>query len=323
MPNLEQRRPFYLSEAVTIGYWLVVSLVILLFFQNLPEGRHVLAVHVGYLAFVSGVFFWIQRLPPQLQLNVRTAFAAVMVPVAFMQLAGVVPYLNPIEMEANLLRIDERIFGVNPQEWMQQYYHPALTEVLQVVYACFYLIPLAVGLPLLLRGRHKDAEVFWTAVAFAFYLSYITYIVVPARSPYIFAETPEGRYLLTYSSELRGLLLTDRLRASIHDMERIKHDCFPSGHTAVSLVVLLMAFRQQRKVFWVALPVVSALIFSTIYLRYHYVIDLVAGATLAVAIVWVTPPLVERWNRRYGLPDDPTTVPELEELPARVSQRLR
>ncbi|MEZ4265343.1 MAG: phosphatase PAP2 family protein [Myxococcota bacterium] len=311
MLNLQQRRPFYLSEAITIGYWLVVSFVILLFFQTLPEGRRVLAVHVGYLTFVAGLLIWSQRLPAQLQLHLRMAFAAVMVPVAFMQLAGVVPYLNPIEMEANLIRIDTRIFGVNPQEWMEQHYHPVLTEVLQVVYACFYLIPIAVGVPLLMNGRNKDAEVFWTAVGLAFYLSYLTYIIVPATSPYIFAETPEGKYLITYKEELQGLLLTDRIRASIHEMERIKHDCFPSGHTAVSLVVLLMAFRQQRKVFWVALPVVSALIFSTVYLRYHYVIDLVAGAVLAVAIVIGTPWLVERWNRRYDLPDDPTTVPEL------------
>ncbi|OQC32428.1 MAG: hypothetical protein BWX66_02046 [Deltaproteobacteria bacterium ADurb.Bin058] len=48
------------------------------------------------------------------------------------------------------------------------------------------------------------------------------------------------------------------------------------------------------RLFWVVLPIASSLIFATVYLRYHYVIDLIAGAALAVGAFWVSG-LVTDW----------------------------
>jgi membrane-associated phospholipid phosphatase len=49
----------------------------------------------------------------------------------------------------------------------------------------------------------------------------------------------------------------------------------------ISVAVLLVAWKRSRKTFWFLLPVATGLIISTVYCRYHYVIDLIAGATLA------------------------------------------
>ena len=57
-------------------------------------------------------------------------------------------------------------------------------------------------------------------------------------------------------------------------------DCFPSGHTEIALVVLLYAWRFERRYFCGLLPAVGLLLFSTVYLRYHYVVDVLAGALL-------------------------------------------
>ena len=49
----------------------------------------------------------------------------------------------------------------------------------------------------------------------------------------------------------------------------------------ISVAVLLVAWKRSPKTFWFLLPVATGLIISTVYCRYHYVIDLIAGATLA------------------------------------------
>ena len=65
-------------------------------------------------------------------------------------------------------------------------------------------------------------------------------------------------------------------------------DAFPSGHAAVTLVVQWYAFRYfQRRGFWL-LPLTVALLFSTVYLGYHYAVDILAGAVLAVFCIVVT-----------------------------------
>jgi membrane-associated phospholipid phosphatase len=58
-------------------------------------------------------------------------------------------------------------------------------------------------------------------------------------------------------------------------------DVFPSLHCAASAFVLAFDRRQSRGRFWVFLVPVVGLWFSTLYLRFHYLVDLVAGFALA------------------------------------------
>jgi len=71
-------------------------------------------------------------------------------------------------------------------------------------------------------------------------------------------------------------------------------DAFPSLHTAVTLLTLAFAFKYLRWLFWLLLPVCIGLLVATVYLRHHYVIDLIAGVFLALAAYLIIPRL-ERW----------------------------
>jgi membrane-associated phospholipid phosphatase len=50
---------------------------------------------------------------------------------------------------------------------------------------------------------------------------------------------------------------------------------------AISFVVWLYAYRNSKKFFWILSPLILSLWLSTLYLRYHYLIDVVAGFILA------------------------------------------
>ena len=39
--------------------------------------------------------------------------------------------------------------------------------------------------------------------------------------------------------------------------------------------------------FWIFLPVVFALVISTVYLRYHYVVDVIGGILLSVLTIYI------------------------------------
>jgi len=71
----------------------------------------------------------------------------------------------------------------------------------------------------------------------------------------------------------------------------------PSGHTQIVLMVLFLARRHEKTIFYLFLPVVCCLILSTVYLRYHYVIDLIAGAALAIGCILIAPWLYRWWKR--------------------------
>jgi membrane-associated phospholipid phosphatase len=64
----------------------------------------------------------------------------------------------------------------------------------------------------------------------------------------------------------------------------------------IATAVLVVAWRRFRKLFWLLLPVAFLLILSTMYCRYHYLVDVLAGVVLA----FVTVPLGDRLYDRLS-----------------------
>ena len=74
----------------------------------------------------------------------------------------------------------------------------------------------------------------------------------------------------------------------------------PSGHTVIALIVLSLSYRYARVLFYLFCPIVGALILSLVYLRYHYVIDLFAGAALAAGCSIIGPRSSRGWEGGGG-----------------------
>jgi membrane-associated phospholipid phosphatase len=80
-------------------------------------------------------------------------------------------------------------------------------------------------------------------------------------------------------------------------MEKNKWDAFPSGHTLIVLVLLHYSYRFASRIFLIYLPLVLSLVISTVYLRYHYFVDVVAGAALAPFAVFATSLAIKAWEK--------------------------
>ena len=205
-------------------------------------------------------------------------------------LGDLIQYLRP-DIDSRLIQIDFLIFGVHPTRWMEQWIVPWFTDVMSLAYVSYYFIPVALILVLYLKDRIIEFDRVIFILALGYYVSFIGYILFPAIGP---------RYTLThlYSVPLEGSFLTDFVRNTLNVLEHNKRDCMPSGHTQMVLMVLFLAHRYEKILFYLLFPIVCALILSTVYLRYHYVIDLFVGVGLAIACIVVGPRLYRWWNLR-------------------------
>ena len=86
----------------------------------------------------------------------------------------------------------------------------------------------------------------------------------------------------------------DRLLADIHRrndavVSRGSNgvDAFPSLHCAVTSYLLMFDWWHRRWRFWIYLVPCAGLWLATVYLRYHYAIDCLAGFALAGAVLWL------------------------------------
>ncbi len=201
---------------------------------------------------------------------------------------GAVMDLTPVHSaDARLALLDQAIFGVDPVEALQGFVTPALSEYLAFAYA-FYavLFPLVFGAFSLEPTRDAFRETTFS-VCLGLAIAYVSYTLVPARGP-VFSRSFTVPLDLYYVGSIKEALM---------DASRITYDCFPSMHTALSVVLLLALHRHTRRLFWAVLPVAGVIPFACVYLRYHYVVDVLAGAVLAVALT-----LASRRLSTWGTP---------------------
>ncbi len=210
-----------------------------------------------------------------------------------------------------LIRIDRWLLGTDPTVWIDRFANRWLTELLQFAYSSFYLFFLIIGYEIYVRREREPFIRLRFAIAYGFVLSYLGYFLLPAIGP---------RFTLhDYSrigSELPGTVITPYLRWFVDSGDSIpagasnavaaatvQRDAFPSGHTMMSLVLIGLGFQWRTRSRFFILVAGSLLIVATVYLRYHYVVDLLAGALLAIACLCTTHSLCLYVRARLNLAD--------------------
>lgn len=196
-----------------------------------------------------------------------------MIPLIYENLGPLIPALRNREFDSALVAADRAIFGVDPLVVLARFVHPILTDVLYLAYTSYYFFPIVVGV-YLWRKSPELARRFIFGLSLAFYVSYVGYLVVPARGPRV-ALAAEA------TVELETTPIARAISSTLNDLENTKDDAFPSGHTMITVYCLLVAFREKRGLFWAWLPIAILLVASTIYCRFHYVVDVIAGLVLA------------------------------------------
>ena len=194
--------------------------------------------------------------------------------------------VHPVDYDAALIALDRALFGTDPTVALEKIATPFLSDVLTLFYALYYFHPIVLGTLVLLddRGRPAPASDFPRyafVIVFVFYVSYACYFLVPAIGP---------RYTLAHAGPLPRGAIAQAIDHTLDVLEKNKRDCFPSGHTMVLIAILLEGYRRSKKTFWAFLPFAVGLILATVYCRYHYVADVLAGLALA----FVTVPLGNR-----------------------------
>jgi len=205
----------------------------------------------------------------------------------FQSLGYITHYIRP-DLDKYLIRIDYAIFGVNPTVWLERFSPPWFVDVLAVCYSSYYFLPVILAAFLHWNNKHHELEHFFLAVTIGFFISYVGYLLVPAIGP---------RFTLARIQNIpvKGQFWANQILDFLSANEFNKRDCFPSGHTGITLIVLYYAHQHFKKLFAVLLPVGILLIMATVFLRLHYVIDVISGFALAALAILIA----EIWNPHF------------------------
>jgi membrane-associated phospholipid phosphatase len=185
--------------------------------------------------------------------------------------------VSAVDKDALLLRWDTALFGTTPAVIFDSFIRGWLTQAMVAAYFLHLVLPPVMGL-LWYRRDLTIFRQFLLSVLIAGIIGSQGYALMPAIGPGI-------AFPSLFRHSLSGAMYQNI--TGLMDAARTPRDAFPSLHVAISSIVLWYAWRRGRTAFALVLPLVIANWISTLYLRYHYMADVLAGwvtAALAIAL---------------------------------------
>jgi membrane-associated phospholipid phosphatase len=187
----------------------------------------------------------------------------------FEELGALVHLVSPRWQDAKLIAFDHWLTGVHPAIWLEQFATTGRNEFMQFAYLTYFVYLLVLGGILYYR---EDWHGYWSVMTYsavAYAIGYLIAIFFPVESPWF-----------AMAGSWHGPLHGGPFTAAINFIEhygRVRGAAFPSEHVAGSFAALWGAWRHRRWLFWVMLPLVLGMCVSTVWGRYHYVVDIFGG----------------------------------------------
>ncbi len=294
-------------DLVVITFYLFLICLHIIFHSRIQDSFLWMFVNIFIIVFTFFLAYMESRSSSKTWAIIHYWYIAPVILLTFRQLHFMIKPIRPHDYDELFIQIDRiMFFGNDPTHILYQIANPVLTEILQIVYGVFYLLPIILCLALLKKNRFVALDYALFSVIYGFYLSYLGYFLLPGIGP---------RFTLhdfaTINDTLPGLWLTNFLRevvnsgegipsGTLNPAEVVQRDVFPSGHTMITLIVMYLSVKLKSRTKNFFLPVGSLLIFATVYLWYHYVIDLIGGAAFMLFSIWSGKYIFNWWRGKVG-----------------------
>jgi membrane-associated phospholipid phosphatase len=260
-----------------------------------PSRSHLLLFGLHWIGIfaIAALRRFLLRCPPGTWAGLRFLHAwypAMILPLVYRELAVLNRIVTDRYYDAWVLQWEARLFGGFPVlTFSQRIPHPWVSEILHFGYVSYYTMIPALGLTLYLSRRYRAFHAYMFTLMATFFFCYLWFIFFPVEGPHYAYPTLEGSL---QDGWFRRWALAVLARGAARGA------AFPSSHVAAAVVTVLGAYRWDRRVFWVLLPLGTALTLGTVYGRFHYAVDALAGLVVAGLFAVVGPLLYERLGPR-------------------------
>lgn len=237
---------------------------------------------VALIAIDAGLIRLDQHRQSNATARARLLFHAVAMNIVYFRLGIDVPRTTGGWHDAQLIQLDRHWLGETPAVLLRPAANPFLTELLSLCYLLFY--PAMLGYQLdWVRGPLPAARRFFVGLYLIYAAGFLGYTILPAKGPWLQTDPALPPLVGGPIHALTDFVV----RSGCNGV-----DVFPSLHAAVAAYFIGFDFIEgRRRRFFRTLPSTLGLCLATMYLGYHYAVDVVAGLALTAAAL-----ALSRWG---------------------------
>ena len=241
---------------------------------------------VGAVAVSLGLLYWVARGDRAFRLWAGYVLAFLL----FAQLRGLADETGvPVRFDY-VADLERTLFaGQSPTVWLQEHlYVPGAVGAVEIasiaVYLSYFVVPHTVALWLWLRRRDLFKR-YATALLGTAYLGLALSFAVPTAPPWLAGQSGHLPFVSRIVEDVvRGVDPSAYARGyEVVGVNPVA--AMPSLHMAMTVIVLLTAWRAGFPLRLAGLAYGAAMAFALVYTGEHYVVDVAAGACVA-ALAW-------------------------------------
>ena len=209
--------------------------------------------------------------------TLRDWLPAVLMPLAYWQTGAFSPERKR-ELEHRLQQFDRKLFSLWNRSRSGRRWHRFLNACLELAYSlCYALIPAGLAV-LYWSGQKRQADWYWAVVVPPTYLCYLVTAFVHVLPP---------RFLEAGQEQSAGVSAFRRFNLWMLQNTSIKFATVPSAHVASTLAASLALLWLAPAAGVIFLALSAGIAIGAVTGRYHYLVDVLLGALLAIAVFMV------------------------------------
>ncbi len=291
-----------LLEWVVLGYALLTLLVVLFGQTQLQHPDAMIWERVRLVVITLAMWIVWRIYPTPITRMLRIVVQLVLLSWWYTDtysINGLFPNLDPF-----FAQLEQTLFGCQPAllfcENMPWWW---MGELMDMAYVSYYPIFVATVLYYFTKRYHQFERAALTILA-SFFTYYIIYDFLPVAGPMFYYKAvglgeiargsfpAVGDYFLHHTDMLPSPGYSEgffhQVLEAVHDSGERPTAAFPSSHVGISVVCVMLAMRSgSKKLFFWLLPFTILICFATVYIRAHYVIDVIAGLITGVLFYYL------------------------------------
>ncbi|MEI6764019.1 MAG: phosphatase PAP2 family protein [Bacteroidota bacterium] len=256
------------AEAATIAY-LTFTFLFICFASTVLQGVwfHLL-LRIGFVAVLLTLIYFSARFPNRITAFLRSFYPLILLGYIY----GETDFMKNVifaSFDPYIVYAESFIFGLQPslvfstlfpQKWF--------CEILNFAYFSFYILIFMTCFYAYVKNPETFKKTIFTVMS-CFFMYYTFFIFFPSEGPYYyFGLTP---------SDIHGSWFFSGAVKLAQDIGEKPTGAFPSSHVGISLILLIIGWKQGKMLFYTMLPVVFFLILATVYIKAHYALDVIGG----------------------------------------------
>jgi membrane-associated phospholipid phosphatase len=272
MPSVDCAR---WTTTLTASYLGITAALLAIRGTAVPGRVWLVAVHLT----LSGLLLILNRTRPSAWILrvIRDWHPLILFPLLYKEVELLAPVLGDWRLTAAIPAWESALFAGQPSLYLSERLpFVTLSEYLHFCYLSYVIVIPSVAAYWYVSGRQAAFGELLLLLSTVLLGSYLFFILLPVDSPYYLSQR--------LGSPLSGHFFFDLVH-QISARGGARGGAFPSAHVSGAVVVSLVAWRHQRRLAYLLVPITGSVMIATVYGRFHYVLDTLAGAVLAIAVV--------------------------------------